>query len=228
MRILKVLFILAAMAFAGTPTQAQDPSWLGVRFADLSKDEATALGWPRPRGAKIVAMIPRGPAALDGREIEGYRDFSAQLRQKPPGSELHLKFVRQSKEAEAVVTDAGSNDELDKLGRSIAAEPNSILARLARAELLFRLNRAAEAMPDCEQVIEVAPNDGRGYHCRAQVLIVLDKLDAALEDLAIAAHKMPRFDAVFVTRASVHARKGDYDAAIEDLNRVLALYDRNP
>ena len=40
--------------------------WLGVQINDLTRAEAKALGWDQPRGAKVVASIPGGPAAKAG------------------------------------------------------------------------------------------------------------------------------------------------------------------
>src|SRR5262249_33729155 len=68
------------------PAQSAQPegNFLGVRFIDLTKEEAANLGWTSPRGVRIVAAVPGGPAAragllpndvivsMDGRDIANH------------------------------------------------------------------------------------------------------------------------------------------------------------
>jgi len=70
--------------YSAEAAAAQDAGtgWLGVQLKDLTKEEADALGWEAPRGAKLVRPVPGGPAeaaglkpddvfvSLDGAEIE--------------------------------------------------------------------------------------------------------------------------------------------------------------
>ena len=65
--------------------QEQAKGWLGAELQDVTKQEADALGWEAPRGAKLVKPVPGGPAekaglvpgdilvSLDGVEIETVR-----------------------------------------------------------------------------------------------------------------------------------------------------------
>jgi tetratricopeptide (TPR) repeat protein len=124
----------------------------------------------------------------------------------------------------ATAQDASRLRELD---REIGREPNSIAARLARAEIRLEMKQPTEAMADCDYILKLRPDDGLGLYCRARVSIALQRLDDALRDLDAGAQKLPRQAHILITRASIHYQQGDYDAAIADLNRALALDERN-
>jgi len=66
MRLLSFLLLSAIVLAAGSPAKAQEASYLGVRVADLTKEEAQELGWSTPGGAKLVLPVPGGPAAAAG------------------------------------------------------------------------------------------------------------------------------------------------------------------
>lgn len=162
MRLLRLFLFLAVAGLMGGRTAAQEANFLGVRVGDLTKEEAQELGWEAPRGAKVIHPVPGGPAAgaglqqgdiilsLDGVEIANYRHFLSQLHTKTPGAEIKLGVLRKGKESAVNIKLVTSAEALAELGRTIAREPNSIVARLSRSELLFRLNRPLEAAIDCE------------------------------------------------------------------------------
>ena len=57
---LAVLFPAAQLALA------QDGAYLGVTYQDLNADEATALGWPTPRGIKLDTVVAGSAADKAG------------------------------------------------------------------------------------------------------------------------------------------------------------------
>ncbi len=65
MRALAVLLFCLCLSGAGR-AQEQAKGWLGAEFQDVTKEEADALGWESPRGAKLVKPVPGGPAEKAG------------------------------------------------------------------------------------------------------------------------------------------------------------------
>lgn len=96
--------------------QQEAPGFLGVALQDLTKDEADALRWEAPRGAKVATVMPGTPAAiaglkrhdilvsLDGFEIENVKSFFEALRKKAAGTEIRLSVRRERHEKRIVVT----------------------------------------------------------------------------------------------------------------------------
>lgn len=105
-----VLAGIVLLADGGVRAQDAGPGWLGAGYRDLTKAEADALGWDQPRGAKVIKLIPRGPAesagllrddvlvSLDGMEIENVAGFDAALENKPVGAEIKLSIRRAGRE----------------------------------------------------------------------------------------------------------------------------------
>jgi tetratricopeptide (TPR) repeat protein len=234
----------AASSGQSAPAQQAQPSqpegnFLGVRFIDLTKEEAANLGWPAPKGVKILVAIPGGPAAragllpgdvivsIDGRDIANPRDFVIQLRSKAPGAQISLQILRNKQASTIDIVPVSTSEALAEMERVLAADPNSFAARLAKANLLLRLKRYAEAFAECEQCLRLAPENGQGLFCRARVSNALGKLDEALSDLNAAVEKLPRLEGPLLLRAGIYEKRKAFDQAIADLNRALALDEQN-
>jgi membrane-associated protease RseP (regulator of RpoE activity) len=108
---------LFCFALAGAPhAQQQAKGWLGVELKDITKEEADALGWESPRGAKVVKLVPGGPAekagllagdvliSVDGAEADNIAAFIAAVSGKAPNSEVKLRLLRGGKEKRLAVT----------------------------------------------------------------------------------------------------------------------------
>jgi tetratricopeptide (TPR) repeat protein len=224
---------------APPPSTAPETAFLGVRVNDVTRDEAAKLGWASPKGAKLVAPVPGGPAAkaglqpgdiilsMDGQEIANYRDFLSQLRTKPLGAQIALRILRDKQEITIAVPLISSTEALQEMERVLAADPKSIPPRLSKAELLMRFGRHADALTDCEEVLKLAPGDGYGHYCRARTLLALNRLDEALNDLNAAVEKLTRLEGPLISRADFFRRRKQFDMAIADLSRALALNERN-
>ncbi len=115
MRALAVLlFCLCWCGAAGAQEQAK--GFLGAQLQDVTKQEADALGWESPHGAKVVKPVPGGPAEkagllpddillrLDGVEIENTAGFVATVSGKAPGAEIKLRLLRGGKEKRLAAT----------------------------------------------------------------------------------------------------------------------------
>jgi WD40 repeat protein len=109
-----LLFSFCISGAAGAQEQAK--GFLGVELKDVTKQEAEALGWESPHGAKIVKPVPGGPAekaellpddillSLDGVEVENTAGFIAAVGGKGPGAEIKLRLLRGGKEKRLAVT----------------------------------------------------------------------------------------------------------------------------
>ena len=117
MRFIAMMFLgLALLGVDGPKAQQAGSGWLGATVQDLTKEEADALGWDEPRGAKVVKPIPGSPAEaagllpddililLDGMEIENFRSFIEALGRKAPGAEIKLAVRRAGREKRLAVT----------------------------------------------------------------------------------------------------------------------------
>ncbi len=115
MRALAVfLFCFCLSGAAGAQEQAK--GWLGAELAEVTQQEADALGWEGPRGAKLVKPVPGGPAekagllpgdillSADGVEAETVAGFIASVKGKAPGAEIKLRLLRGGKEKRLAVT----------------------------------------------------------------------------------------------------------------------------
>ena len=110
MRIVAIVLLGLALLAGGARAQEAGAGWLGVHLKDLTKEEADALGWEAPRGAKLVKTVPGGPAeaqgltpddilvSLDGVEIANVKAFIDTVRQKAPGTEVTLAILRAGRE----------------------------------------------------------------------------------------------------------------------------------
>jgi WD40 repeat protein len=110
MRIMAIVFLSLALLAGAAGAQEPSSGWLGAEFRDLTKEEADALGWEGPRGAKVVKPVPGSPAeaaglvpddilvTLDGMEIEGVKSLVETIRKKPEGTDIRLAIVRAGRE----------------------------------------------------------------------------------------------------------------------------------
>lgn len=110
MRFLVCFICAALLAMTTAAAQQAGSGWLGVEIKDLTKEEADALGWDEPRGAKVVKPVPGSPAelgglqpddillSLDGTEIENIKSFTETLGKKAAGTEVRLSVRRAGRE----------------------------------------------------------------------------------------------------------------------------------
>jgi WD40 repeat protein len=115
MRALVILLLCFALSDAAG-AQEQAKGFLGAQLQDVTKQEAGALGWKSPHGAKLVKPVPGGPAekagllpddillSLDGVEVENTAGFIAAVGGKRPNTEIKLRLLRGGKEKRLAVT----------------------------------------------------------------------------------------------------------------------------
>jgi tetratricopeptide (TPR) repeat protein len=115
---------------------------------------------------------------------------------------------------------------------AVAADPGSIQAVVGLARVLRKTDRAAEAGPMLQKVIDASPGAVEAYKESARVKIAMGRAADAVDDAATAA-ALAEHDAdaqrlmrqAMVARALDTIRKGQVDLAVEDLTK---LRDKEP
>lgn len=109
-RFIATLLLGFALFVGEAAAQQAGTGWLGAPSDDLTQEEAEALGWDAPRGSKITALVPDGPAAktgllvgdiiisMDGVEIESVQGLVDALGRKTAGTEVLLRLRRGGRE----------------------------------------------------------------------------------------------------------------------------------
>jgi WD40 repeat protein len=110
MRLMAIVFLLLALLTGVASAQEAGSGWLGAELKDLTKEEAEALGWEAPRGAKLVKPVAGSPAdaaglmpgdilvTLDGMEIESVKALVETIRTKAGGTDIRLAIIRAGRE----------------------------------------------------------------------------------------------------------------------------------
>jgi PDZ domain/WD domain, G-beta repeat len=116
MRWIAVFLFCLVLGCGAAGAQEQAKGWLGVELKDITKEEAEALGWESPRGAKVVKPVPGGPAekagllpddiliSADGAEADNVAAFVAAVSGKAPNTEIKLRLLRGGKEKRLAIT----------------------------------------------------------------------------------------------------------------------------
>jgi serine protease DegQ len=91
-------------------------SYLGIQPDQVTREVATQLGLDQARGVVVLEVVEGGPAAqaglepadvitgMDDARIETVEDLFGELRQRKPGSQARLTFIRGGRSQEATVT----------------------------------------------------------------------------------------------------------------------------
>jgi serine protease DegQ len=91
-------------------------SYLGVQPARVTEEVAAQLGLDRARGVVVLEVVDDAPAAraglrpgdviigMDDAAIDSVEDLFGELRQRKPGSQTRLTYIRDGQEQQATVT----------------------------------------------------------------------------------------------------------------------------
>jgi hypothetical protein len=127
---------------------------LGCFFGDVTPEQAFLAGLEKPRGAYVSAVLPGGPAALAGLEIDDIvlkvdgQDVTVAgmlaciVRSKTPGESLHLTVLRERRTMEIDVLLAASSAEA-AIGREAAFRACASISCPACEQAVVLLGRTA-------------------------------------------------------------------------------------
>jgi S1-C subfamily serine protease len=91
-------------------------SYLGVQPAQVTDEVAAQLGLDRARGVVLLEVVDDGPAAraglrpgdvltrMDDAAVDSVEDLFGELRQRKPGTQARLTYIRDGREQQATVT----------------------------------------------------------------------------------------------------------------------------
>jgi serine protease DegQ len=91
-------------------------SYLGIQPDQVTREVAAQLGLDQARGVVVLEVVAGGPAAraglrpgdvlvrMDDAAIDTVEDLFGELRQRKPGSQARLTFIRDGREQQATVT----------------------------------------------------------------------------------------------------------------------------
>jgi serine protease DegQ len=91
-------------------------SYLGVQPVQVTREVAAQLGLDQARGVALLEVVDDGPAAraglrpgdvvlrMDDAAVDTVEDLFAELRQRDPGSQVRITYVRDGREQQATVT----------------------------------------------------------------------------------------------------------------------------
>jgi serine protease DegQ len=91
-------------------------SYLGVQPGQVTSEVADQLGLDRARGVVLLEVVEGGPAGraglryadvivrMDDAAVDTVEDLFGELRQRKPGSQVRITFIRDGREQQATVT----------------------------------------------------------------------------------------------------------------------------
>lgn len=182
-----------------------------LRNGDLSygRFEALSADPPALKDAKV--------ALADGRLTSA----AALLRQHLQRHPEDAVAWRLSAEAAGGLGDDAAAE--DSLRRSLALAPGYAAARYELAVLLYSQERAGEALPLIERLLEVAPQDSRFLSLKARTIRFLGRNDEALAlaERLVADH--PDDPQFWMLRGTLSREMGDAVCAVESYRRASML-----
>lgn len=193
----------------------------GMKAADASAEAAAAADpeglWPLIALSRARARAGNGDeaAALAEKAIAGGAGVPARVA---------LGFAREA---------AGDFAAAEQTYSAVRAEDEAnIAAGVGLARVLRKADRAAEAAPLLEQVLEVAPGAIEAYKESARVLMALNRTDEAMGQAQIAAalaetdpEAQGLVQELIIQRALGYVAQNQFTLAIQDLT---ALRDQHP
>ncbi len=118
----------------------------------------------------------------------------------------------------------GSLDKAEEVyTRMIAMEPQWYEPLLYRANVRYMEDKLAEAIKDCEKVIELDSGNAAAYLLEGKAYLGLKEYVSAVASLTKSLTINSEDKDAYLTRASVLYKMKQYRAALEDINKVLDL-----
>ncbi|MFW6171572.1 MAG: tetratricopeptide repeat protein, partial [Planctomycetota bacterium] len=171
------------------------------------------------REGMAKALLVRGQLQED--EKARRRDFDRAVELNPDSPTVWrtraLYFLKEGR-VEDAISDFKTLLEKDE---------DNVLARLAIAEALLKLDKIDEAMEQLDEAIENKPNV-LAYKLRAQLWTIQEEFDKALKDVEQAIELEPKDPELFLMRARLYYIEGRNAVAKADVDRVLEVVPNFP
>ncbi len=116
-----------------------------------------------------------------------------------------------------------TEDALDLLNRMLALEPDHAQTRLARVNLLFMMDKDADAINDCEYLIGLDENDVIARLQLGKAKRATGDTFGALADLTRAIALKEDYTEAYLLRAEVLLMMGQKDDALADVEKAIEL-----
>jgi putative PEP-CTERM system TPR-repeat lipoprotein len=175
---------------------------------------------PTAQRAELLAL--RGNANLAKRQIDAaISDYDAALA-LDTGS-----VVARLGKAQILLTRGESEQALNELNQVLLDHPGHVESRLARGDLLRRMQRLGDAETDYARAAKEAPQNARAHIGLAMVHVGQRDVSAAKQDLATLKQLAPNLPAVNYLQALVSFQDGDYERASDELQTLLRVAPGN-
>lgn len=169
--LLACLFLSLSAAIAPAQQQGLEAprGFIRMTLAEVTAEQATALGWPSPRGVMVTGVKEDGPAdragvkagdvvvAVDGVEIDGSEQFLKLMAQRKADEQVRLQVFR-GREAlvlEARLEGSGVEDRFADLYRTIRAskDPEERIRLIEEAVTMLPKVPAYRSSPEVRYVL---------------------------------------------------------------------------
>lgn len=115
---------------------------------------------------------------------------------------------------------------LEDVARALLVDPNNVTALFIRSSVRLVRGQGAEALADCNRIIQLAPN-ARGietvYGNRAVLRLGSGDVAAAISDLDKAISLNPKMASAYSTRAVARSQLGNDAGALSDYEMAISL-----
>ncbi|MGB5571437.1 MAG: XrtA/PEP-CTERM system TPR-repeat protein PrsT [Sedimenticolaceae bacterium] len=167
-------------------------------------------------------LVLRGNANLGLRRIDDAKiDYDAALALQADNPSARLG------KAQILVTEGRDQEALEQLNSVLLERPGHVESRLARGDLLRRLQRLDDAETDYARAAEEAPKNPRVHIGLALIHVAQRDVPAAKKDLAALDLLTRNLPAVNYLQALVSFQEGDHERASDELQILLRAAPSN-
>lgn len=112
---------------------------------------------------------------------------------------------------------------LGELHRMHELQPEHVNTLLSRVQVLFLLDRDAEAIPDCQAIIALEPENATAYYLMAKAKRTTGDVLGAIADLTKSIALKEDFESAYQLRAEILLQMQQPEEALKDVEKVIEL-----